>query len=66
LAEEIASKSPVTIYGTKLAMNYSRDHTISDSLEWIRNWNAAHLQTVDMHKIAEAMMNKKKPVFEDV
>ncbi|KAI6184240.1 Enoyl-CoA hydratase/isomerase family protein [Aphelenchoides bicaudatus] len=66
LAEEIASKSPVVTYGTKLAMNYSRDHTIQDSLEWIRNWNSAHLQTQDMNKIAEAMMSKKKPVFEDV
>ena len=27
LASEIASKSPVAIYGLKAVMNYSRDHT---------------------------------------
>lgn len=66
LASEIASKSPVTIYGTKLAMNYARDHTTHDSLEWIRIHNAAHLQTEDMQKIAKSMMEKKKPEFNDV
>lgn len=54
LAAEIAQKTPVAVYGTKLAMNYARDHSISDSLEWIRNWNQAHLQSGDMQKIAEA------------
>ncbi|SVC35926.1 uncharacterized protein METZ01_LOCUS288780, partial [marine metagenome] len=32
MAKEIASKSPVAIYGLKAVMNYSRDHSISDSL----------------------------------
>ena len=34
LANEIASKSPVAIYGLKAVMNYSRDHTVSESLEY--------------------------------
>ena len=33
LAEQIASKSPIAIHGLKAVMNYSRDHTIEDSLE---------------------------------
>ena len=32
-AKEIASKPPVAIWGTKQAVNYARDHSVSDSLQ---------------------------------
>lgn len=35
LAETIASKSPIAVQGTKLTLNYARDHTIDDSLNFI-------------------------------
>ncbi len=38
LAKEIATKSPIAIHGLKAVMNYSRDHSVSDSLDkylWI-------------------------------
>lgn len=65
LAKEIASKSPVSVQGSKLALNYSRDHSVDESLEWLRNWNSAHLQTEDLLMIAKAMMKKSKPEFND-
>ena len=35
IASEIASKSPLAVHGTKEAINYSRDHTVEDSLRHI-------------------------------
>lgn len=35
LASEIASKSPVAVQGTKVVLNYSQDHTVSDSLNFV-------------------------------
>ena len=35
IATEIASKSPVAVQGSKLNLNYARDHTVEDSLNHI-------------------------------
>ncbi len=55
IAAEIASKAPLAISGCKRIINYSRDHSTQDSLDYIRLWNASHLQ---FEEIAEAMMAK--------
>ncbi len=34
MCTRIASKSPVAVQGTKLHLNYSRDHTVDESLEY--------------------------------
>lgn len=41
----IANKSPVAVIGTKHILNYSRDHCVQDSLNYVATWNAAMLQT---------------------
>ena len=33
MATTIASKSPIAVQGTKININYSRDHTVDESLE---------------------------------
>lgn len=35
IANQIASKSPVAVQGTKLSLNYSRDHTVEEGLNHI-------------------------------
>ena len=35
LAESIAQMSPVAIQGTKINMNYSRDHSVEEGLEYM-------------------------------
>jgi enoyl-CoA hydratase len=52
IAAEIASKAPLAVYGSKRIINYSRDHTTADGLDYIRTWNASMLQR---EEIAEAM-----------
>lgn len=59
MAELIASKSPVAVFGTKVHLNYSREHTIHDSLEYISTWNGAMLQASDVLVAITAAFNKK-------
>lgn len=35
LAKTIASKSPVAVQGSKVVLNYSRDHSVDESLEYV-------------------------------
>jgi len=65
LAKEIASKSPVAVQGSKIAMNYARNHSIQDSLEMIGYWNQAMLQTEDIVKSAIAAQSKQPAEFND-
>ena len=65
LAKEIASKSPVAVQGSKIAMNYARNHSIGDSLEMMRYWNQAMLQTEDLMKTAIAIQSKQVPEYND-
>jgi enoyl-CoA hydratase len=48
-AQDIASKPPVAIWGTKQAVNYARDHSVEDSLRqmgWLQGaiWSNAHVR----------------------
>ena len=63
LAAEIASKSPVAIYGLKAVMNYSRDHTVNESLEYNALWSGAMLSQKDMTEAMTANMEKREASF---
>lgn len=65
IATTIASKSPLSIRGTKRNMVFSRDHSVSESLEFMANWNAAHLFSNDLTTAFQASMSKQTPTFED-
>jgi enoyl-CoA hydratase len=64
LAAEIASKSPVAIYGLKAVMNYSRDHNVSDSLDFNALWSGAMLSQTDMAEAMTAQMEKREANFD--
>eukprot|EP00475_Leptophrys_vorax_P006551 TRINITY_DN14065_c0_g1_i1.p1 TRINITY_DN14065_c0_g1~~TRINITY_DN14065_c0_g1_i1.p1 ORF type:complete len:301 (+),score=89.36 TRINITY_DN14065_c0_g1_i1:71-904(+) len=63
LAKEIASKSPVAVAGTKVALNYARDHPVSNGLKQVVCWNMSQLQTEDVTKAVQATLTKSKPSF---
>ena len=63
LAREIASKSPVAIYGLKAVMNYSRDHTVSEGLEYNALWSGAMLSQKDMAEAMTANVEKRDASF---
>ncbi|HCB37307.1 MAG TPA: crotonase/enoyl-CoA hydratase family protein [Acidimicrobiaceae bacterium] len=59
-AKEIAARSPMAIWGTKRALNYSRDHSVADGLEYIATWNAGMLDPDDMTE-AFAAIGERRP-----
>lgn len=65
IANEIASKSPLAIRGTKEMIRYSRDHSVTDGLNYIATWNAAMLQSEDLKLAVAAHMSKKTAEFAD-
>ncbi len=60
IAKDIASKAPLAVYGCKKMINYARDHSTDDGLDYIAIWNASHLK---LEEIQEAMMSnaEKRP-----
>ncbi len=65
VATTIAAKSPLAIRGIKEMLNYARDHTVADGLNYIATWNAAMLMSADLQEAMMANMEKRKPVFRD-
>lgn len=63
IAQNIASKSPVSIRGTKEMFLFTRDHSVEDGLNYIATWNAAMLFSKDIQEALMAQMQKKKPEF---
>ena len=59
IAREIAAKSPLAIWGTKVAMNYARDHSVDDGLEQIATWQAGMFQPADMAEAFTAKAEKR-------
>ena len=39
MAKTIASKSPVAVQGSKVILNYSRDHSVDEGLEYVVSAN---------------------------
>lgn len=65
IATAIASKSPMSIRGTKQVIQYTRDHSVDDSLNYMATWNAAMLLSKDLTEAFKATMEKRAPEFED-
>lgn len=65
-AREIASKSPLAIHGTKVAMNFARDHSVADSLDQIATWQAGMFQPADMVEAFTAKAEKREAKYADL
>ena len=66
VARQIASKSPLAIWGTKEMINYSRDHSVEDSLNYIATWQTGMFQPADMAESFKAKAEKRDPEFADL
>ena len=66
MAREIASKNPLAVTGAKAMINYARDHTIADGLDYIGVWNAAMLSGAHMKEAFMAKAEKREPDYPDL
>jgi enoyl-CoA hydratase len=66
IAAEIASKSPLTIWGAKEALVYARDHAVADSLHQIATWQSGAFQPADMMESFAAKAEKRPADYQDL
>jgi len=66
VAREIASKAPLAVYGSKRMINYSRDHSTADGLDYIAIWNASMLQPKEMREAMTATAEKRSGDFAEL
>ncbi len=65
-AREIAARSPLAVAGSKVMINYARDHSIADGLDYIATWQTGMFQPADMMEAFSAQHDKRDPVYEDL
>lgn len=63
LAKNIAEKSPLALIGTKKCLDYSRDHSVQEGLNFIANWNSFATQSPDFANAIMGQIQKKKIEF---
>ena len=67
VAKDIAEKSPLAVHGSKVMMNYARDHSIADGLDYIATWQAGmYNPQTDMLEAFSAKNEKRAPNFADL
>jgi enoyl-CoA hydratase len=67
VAKDIAEKSPLAVHGSKVMINYARDHTIADGLDYIATWQAGmYNPETDMREAFVAKQEKRLPQFADL
>ncbi len=65
-AREIAARSPLAVWGSKEMLNYARDHSIADGLDYIATWQTGMFQPADMMEAFAAKSEKRDPVYSDL
>merc|ERR1712232_1059556 len=63
LASRIASKSPIAMLGVKSMLNFSRDHSVEDSMRFGLTWNAGMIQSKDVKSAAMGFIQKQEATF---
>lgn len=59
LARQIAAHSPLAVAGSKAMLNYARDHSVADSLNYMATWQAGMFQATDLMESMHAKQAKR-------
>ena len=59
LAATIAKHSPMAVNGVKEMLNYSREHTVAESLNYMATWQAGMLHAPDVKEALSAAKEKR-------
>ena len=65
IASCIAKKAPLATRGTKQVLNYTRDHSVEDGLEYVALWNASMMSKHEVREALTANLEKREPNFPD-
>jgi len=66
IAHEIASKSPLAVWGCKEMINYARDHSVADGLNHIATWQTGMFQPPDMIEAFTAKAERRDARYADL
>ena len=66
VAREIASKAPLAVAGSKVMINYARDHSIADALDYIGVWQTGMFAGPHMAESFKAKQEGRTPSFPDL
>jgi enoyl-CoA hydratase len=67
IAAEIAARSPLAVAGCKEMINYARDHSVADSLNYMSVWQSGMFQPQnDMMESFAAKADKRSPEFDQL
>ena len=64
VAHEIADKAPLAVTGAKEVLNYNRDHTVEESLNYTALWNSAMNFSDDMMEAFKSKTEKRDSDFQ--
>ncbi|MAS24478.1 MAG: enoyl-CoA hydratase [Oceanospirillaceae bacterium] len=64
IARQIAANSPLAVTGCKEMLNYSRDHSVEDSLKYMATWQSGMFRPGDMMKTFQAKAQKQQAEYE--
>jgi len=65
LCGKIADNSPLAVQGAKKILLYAEEHTFADTLDFLRVWNAAFIESDDLKEAFKSFLQKRKPLFKN-
>lgn len=65
-AREIAAKAPIAVYGSKRMINYARDHSTADALDYISIWNSNMMNSEEIMEAISAKAEQREANFVDL
>jgi enoyl-CoA hydratase len=66
IAQQIAQQAPLAVYGCKRMINYARDHTTADTLDYVVTWNASMLSVDEIGEAMKAKAEDRAANFTDL
>ncbi|MFQ3248675.1 MAG: enoyl-CoA hydratase [Glaciecola sp.] len=66
LAKTIAAHSPMAVAGCKEMINYTRDNTVANSLNYMATWQSGMFQMPDVMEAMSAGQQKREAAFENL
>ena len=65
-AREIAARNPLAVTGSKVMINYARDHSGKEALDYIALWQAGMFARSHMAEAFKAQQEKRTPRYPDL